>query len=87
MTRNQQFKEGKGVLGRHCQGRGRGFDPLRPLQFFLLPNFTAVKAQYLVLVKCHHPDANNDSRVAEEKFKNITRAFTVLKELFGEKAA
>lgn len=45
--------------------------------------FAVVKAQYRVMVKRHHPDANSGSREAEEKFKNINQAFTVLKQMYG----
>jgi DnaJ-class molecular chaperone len=33
-------------------------------------------------VKRHHPDANGGSREAEEKFKNINFAFTVLRKIY-----
>ncbi len=45
--------------------------------------FAAIKAQYRLLVKRHHPDANGGSFESEEKFKNINQAFTVLKRLYG----
>lgn len=44
--------------------------------------FAAIKMQYRALVKIHHPDANGGSRTAEEKFKNINQAFTLLKQLY-----
>ena len=46
-------------------------------------SFAAIKAQYRTLVKRHHPDANGGSRDAEEKFKNINHAFTLLKQIYG----
>ncbi len=46
--------------------------------------FAAVKAQYRLLVKRHHPDANGGSRAAEEKFKIINHAFAVLREIYEE---
>lgn len=46
-------------------------------------SFTAIKAQYRLLVKRHHPDINGGSPESEEKFKNINQAFTVLKEIYG----
>jgi DnaJ-domain-containing protein 1 len=45
--------------------------------------FAAIKAQYRILVKRHHPDANGGSADSEEKFKNINQAFAVLKQLYG----
>ena len=50
-------------------------------------DFVAIKLQYRSLVKRHHPDANNGSREAEERFKDINQAFAVLKGLYGEDAA
>jgi DnaJ-domain-containing protein 1 len=45
-------------------------------------SFVDIKAQYRILVKKHHPDANAGSRAAEEKFKILNQAFTVLKEIY-----
>lgn len=50
-------------------------------------NFAAIKLQYRTLVKRHHPDANSGSRTAEEKFKNINQAFTILKQLYEDESA
>jgi hypothetical protein len=47
-------------------------------------DFIAIKAQYRVLVKRHHPDLHGGSVEAEEKFKGINQAFTVLREMYGE---
>lgn len=49
--------------------------------------FAAIKMQYRALVKVHHPDANGGSREAEEKFKSINQAFTVLKRIYEGEAA
>ena len=38
-----------------------------------------IKAQYKVLVKRLHPDANSGSRANEEKFREIIRAYDVLR--------
>jgi DnaJ domain len=38
-----------------------------------------VKARYKTLAKKYHPDANRGDRAAEEKFKKVTLAYTVLK--------
>jgi len=46
-------------------------------------SFAAIKAQYRILVKRHHPDANGGSPESEERFKNINQAFTVLKHIYG----
>ncbi|CAA7618714.1 J domain-containing protein [Magnetospirillum sp. UT-4] len=46
----------------------------------LVPPVTvkALKARYKQLVKQHHPDANNGDKDAEERFKDISRAYTIL---------
>lgn len=59
-------------------------DALAVLELTPPITFAAIKAQYRLLVKRHHPDANGGSAVSEEKFKNINQAFTTLKELYGE---
>ena len=46
-------------------------------------SFTEIKAQYRLLVKRHHPDANAGSSESEEKFKSINQAFSVLKQIYG----
>ncbi|MFY9287216.1 MAG: DnaJ domain-containing protein [Alphaproteobacteria bacterium] len=46
--------------------------------------FAGIKAQYRILVKRHHPDANAGSTESEATFKNINQAFTMLKQLYGE---
>lgn len=46
-------------------------------------NFVGIKAQYRIMVKKHHPDANGGSTESEEKFKNINQAFTLLKQIYG----
>jgi hypothetical protein len=45
--------------------------------------FADIKAQYRLLVKRHHPDANAGSIEAEEKFKSINQAFTMLKQIYS----
>lgn len=47
-------------------------------------DFSAIKAQYKVMVKKHHPDANGGSVESEEKFKAINHAFTVLRVMYGD---
>lgn len=43
-----------------------------------------LKARYKVLVKKHHPDANNGDKDAEERFKIISQAYTLLKNVIVE---
>ncbi|MEJ0062008.1 MAG: DnaJ domain-containing protein [Alphaproteobacteria bacterium] len=44
-------------------------------------DFACVKAQYKVMVKKHHPDANGGSLSAEAKLKEINLAFTTLRKI------
>jgi curved DNA-binding protein CbpA len=46
-------------------------------------NAVTVKAQYITLVKQHHPDANGGDKAAEERLKLINRAYETLKENLG----
>ncbi len=61
-------------------------DALTLLELVPPVDFTAIKAQYRVLVKRHHPDANGGSREAEERFKSINQAFATLKQIYSEEA-
>jgi hypothetical protein len=45
-------------------------------------DFAAIKAQYRVLVKKHHPDLHGGDRDIEEKFKNINQAFSTLRRIY-----
>lgn len=45
-------------------------------------DFAAIKAQYRVLVKKHHPDLHGGAREAEEMFKSINQAFAVLRRIY-----
>lgn len=45
-------------------------------------DFTQIKAQYKILVKRHHPDANGGSKAAEAKLKEINLAFTTLRKIY-----
>jgi len=50
-------------------------------------DFAAIKTQYRVLVKKHHPDLhanknNGGDRSNEEKFKNISQAFALLRKIY-----
>jgi hypothetical protein len=58
-------------------------DALNALELMPPVTFAAIKAQYRVLVKQHHPDANSGSLEAEERFKSINQAFTVLKQIYS----
>lgn len=58
-------------------------DALQILELVPPVGFAAIKAQYRIMVKRHHPDANGGSAESEEKFKNINQAFTTLKQIYG----
>jgi hypothetical protein len=45
-------------------------------------DFAAIKAQYRVLVKKHHPDLNGGDHDNEEKFKNINQAYATLRKIY-----
>jgi len=45
-------------------------------------DFAAIKAQYRILVKKHHPDLHGGDRETEEKFKNINQAFSTLRHIY-----
>ncbi len=62
-------------------------DALLMLELAPPVGFAAIKAQYRIMVKRHHPDANGGSFESEEKFKNINQAFTLLKQLHGVEEA
>jgi DnaJ-domain-containing protein 1 len=57
-------------------------DALAILELTPPVSFTEIKAQYRILVKQHHPDANKGSPESEEIFKSINQAFTVLKQIY-----
>ena len=57
-------------------------DALAVLELAPSVDFAAIKQQYRVLVKQHHPDANGGSHEAGERFKAINQAFAVLKKLY-----
>jgi len=44
--------------------------------------FAAIKGQYRTLVKKHHPDMNGGCSENEERFKNISIAFTTLRKIY-----
>lgn len=50
-------------------------------------SFTEVKTRYKKLAKIYHPDANGGDRSAEERLKDINRAYAVLKRSFGRAGA
>lgn len=43
-----------------------------------------LKARYKFLVKKYHPDTNNGDKEAEERFKTVSEAYTVLKKIILE---
>ena len=62
-------------------------DALTVLELQPPVTFAAIKAQYRVLVKKHHPDLhanknNGADRENEEKFKNISQAFALLRKIY-----
>ena len=57
-------------------------DALTVLELQPPVNFIQIKTQYKILVKRHHPDANGGSHEAEERFKSINQAFTILKQIY-----
>lgn len=46
----------------------------------------ALKARYKALAKLHHPDRNKGDKRAEERFKDISRAYALLRHRVGEAA-
>lgn len=58
-------------------------DALALLEMVPPVSFAAIKAQYRVMVKRHHPDTNGGTRESEELFKNINHAFTILKQIYA----
>jgi hypothetical protein len=57
-------------------------DALAVLELAPPVTFAAIKVQYRVLVKKHHPDLHNGDKDVEEKFKNINQAFSILRKLY-----
>jgi hypothetical protein len=57
-------------------------DALGVLELTPPVTFAAIKAQYKILVKRHHPDLHGGSAEAEEKFKSVNQAFTVLRGIY-----
>ncbi|KAA5607498.1 J domain-containing protein [Roseospira marina] len=51
---------------------------LRELELAWPITRTELRARYKVLVKRHHPDANNGAKDAEERFKRVSEAYHVL---------
>lgn len=90
--REQQIRDQ--VVRDFYEGEGAAFTPpsampkaekdaLSVLELIPPVTFVEIKTQYRLLVKKHHPDANGGSQDAEEKFKSINQAFTVLKQLYN----
>ena len=53
-------------------------DYYKILKISHLANTSAIKKAYRKMASQHHPDKNKGSLLAEEKFKEITQAYTVL---------
>ena len=71
--------------GGAAMARGTPAEAVALSIFDLRPPLTTdmVKARYKELVKRHHPDANGGDKIAEERFKEINRAYQVLMEILG----
>lgn len=90
-AREQSLRD---TVVRNFSSEERGFEPPPPplpkterealgtLELAPPVNFATIKAAYRALVKKHHPDANSGCLEAEERFKNINQAFTVLKRVY-----
>jgi DnaJ domain len=98
-NKEQQWRQK--IFDEFFPGEDHGFDdpPRQPTNHFgekeallalgLTPPvaFSAIKAQYRLLVKKHHPDAlaskdEKEQKEAEEKLKSINQAFTTLKAFY-----
>ncbi len=55
---------------------------LRALEMNLPINLEKIKKKYKKLVKIFHPDVNGNNKIAEEKFKEINKAYRILLEKF-----
>lgn len=71
---------GEGLNGgsRRCRPMTETERALLELELSPPVTVAVVKAQYKVLVKRHHPDANGGAKEAEERFKRITEAYRVV---------
>jgi hypothetical protein len=62
--------------------RGRPLTPeeqaMKTLELAEPLTLKALRARYKELVKRHHPDANGGDKAAEERFKDISNAYTIL---------
>jgi hypothetical protein len=78
----------------HAKAEMRGIDPrlkaelnaLRELGLVPPVDFEAIKKQYRLMVKKHHPDVQGGDKEAEEKIKRLNAAFTLLKIFYAEQA-
>jgi hypothetical protein len=57
-------------------------DALAVLELTPPVDFAAIKGQYRVLVKKHHPDVRGGGRENEERFKDISLAFATLRKIY-----
>jgi len=58
-------------------------EALAVLELVLPVDFAAIKKRYRKLVKRHHPDARGAGQKDEERFKDISRAFTTLRKIYA----
>ncbi len=65
-------------FGQRAPARSGRDDALAQLGLDRSATHAEIKAQYKVLVKKHHPDANGGSKASEEQFKRINQAYTYL---------
>ncbi|GAB5470828.1 MAG: J domain-containing protein [Rhodospirillales bacterium] len=66
-------------------GSGAGEGPGRQ-GFSTDISFTEIRARYKFLVKQLHPDANGGDRAAEERLKEVNRAYSTLKASYSQVA-
>lgn len=88
--KNTRFKDDYGFFNEDGSFKGEPEDDYTQFDFEqrkafalldLKPDVTMVelRKRYKVLVKKHHPDVNNGDKDAEERFKIINEAYTLLK--------
>jgi len=77
--------EGVAQQRRNGHARASGFHPssaeaqaMDIMQLDAPLNLTGLKARYKELVKLHHPDANGGDKLAEERLKDIIKAYSIL---------
>ena len=81
--------EAESDLGRrwHRQATAEERDALSVMGLEPPPELEKIKSQYKKLVKRHHPDVNGGDPAAEDRLKEINRAYAVLLSSVASKAA